>query len=78
VQLLGKMDRDLVRTALDELPPIFREALVLREIEGLAYREIAEVTGAPVGTVMSRLARGRTEMRKRLSRLMNKGERHAM
>jgi RNA polymerase sigma-70 factor, ECF subfamily len=78
VQLLGKMDRDLVRTALDELPPIFREALVLREIEGLAYREIAEVTGAPIGTVMSRLARGRTEMRKTLSRLMNKDERHAM
>jgi RNA polymerase sigma-70 factor, ECF subfamily len=77
-QLLGKIDRDLVRTALDELPPIFREVLVLREIEGLAYREIAEVTGAPIGTVMSRLARGRKELRKALTRLMEKDEPHAM
>jgi|SRR5689334_2517563 RNA polymerase sigma-70 factor, ECF subfamily len=77
-QLLGKIDRDLVRTALDELPPIFREVLVLREIESLAYREIAEVTGAPVGTVMSRLARGRRELRKTLTRLMEKDEPHAL
>jgi RNA polymerase sigma-70 factor (ECF subfamily) len=76
--LLGKIDRDLVRTALEELPPIFREVLVLREIEGLAYREIAEVSGAPIGTVMSRLARGRNELRKTLSRLMEKDEPHAM
>ena len=77
-QLLGKIDRDLVRTALDELPPIFREVLVLREIESLAYREIAEVTGAPIGTVMSRLARGRRELRKTLTRLMEKDEPHAL
>jgi RNA polymerase sigma-70 factor, ECF subfamily len=77
-QLLGKIDRDLVRTALDELPPIFREVLVLREIEGLAYREIAEVTGAPIGTVMSRIARGRRELRKTLTRLMEKDEPHAL
>jgi RNA polymerase sigma-70 factor (ECF subfamily) len=77
-QLLGKIDRDLVRTALDELQPIFREVLVLREIEGLAYREIAEVVGAPTGTVMSRLARGRKELRKVLTRLMEKDEPHAM
>ncbi len=77
-QLLGKIDRDLVRKALDELPPIFREVLVLREIEGLAYREIADVVGAPIGTVMSRLARGRKELRKVLTRLMEKDEPHAM
>ena len=77
-QLLGKIDRDLVRKALDELPPIFREVLVLREIEGLAYREIAEAAGAPIGTIMSRLARGRNELRKALTRLMEKGEPHAM
>jgi RNA polymerase sigma-70 factor (ECF subfamily) len=69
-QLIGEVDRGLVRSALAELPPIFREALVLREIEGLAYREIAEVTGAPIGTVMSRLARGRKELRKILCSLM--------
>jgi len=77
-QLIGKVDRDLVRTALDDLPPIFREVLVLREIEGLAYREIAEVTGAPIGTVMSRLARGRKELRKTLTRLMEKDESNAV
>jgi RNA polymerase sigma-70 factor (ECF subfamily) len=77
-QLIGKVDRDLVRTALDDLPPIFREVLVLREIEGLAYREIAEVTGAPIGTVMSRLARGRKELRKTLTRLMKKDEPNAV
>ena len=77
-ELLGKVDRDLVRAALDELPPIFREVLVLREIEGLAYREIAEAAGAPIGTIMSRLARGRNELRKALTRLMEKGEPHAM
>ena len=64
--------------ALAELPPAFREVLVLREIEGLAYREIAEVTGAPVGTVMSRLSRGRGELRKVLTRLMGKDEPNAM
>ena len=42
------------------LPNEFREVLVLREMEDLSYREIAEVTGVPIGTVMSRLARGRT------------------
>ena len=51
---------------------------VLREIEGLAYREIAEVTGAPIGTVMSRLARGRKELRKTLTRLMEKDESNAV
>ncbi|MEA2908986.1 MAG: hypothetical protein QOJ15_1067 [Bradyrhizobium sp.] len=41
------------------LPTPFRETLVLRDVQGLDYREIAEVTGVPFGTVMSRLARGR-------------------
>ena len=76
--LIGKVDQALVRTALDDLPPIFREVLVLREIEGLAYREIAEVAGSPIGTVMSRLARGRKELRKALIRLMEKGEPNAV
>jgi RNA polymerase sigma-70 factor, ECF subfamily len=75
VQLLGKIDRYLVRMALEEPTPIIREVLVLREIEGLAYREIAEVAGAP-DTVKSRLARGRIELRKTLTRLMEKDEPH--
>lgn len=78
VQLIGEVDRGLVRSALAELPPIFREVIVLREIEGLAYREISGVTGAPIGTVMSRLARGRRELRKTLSRLMDKDKPNAL
>ena len=45
------------------LPAEFREVLILREMEDLSYREIAEITGAPIGTVMSRLARARTQLR---------------
>ena len=45
-----------------ELPPQFREVLMLREVEGYSYREIAEVTGVPIGTVMSRLKRARDQL----------------
>lgn len=48
-----------VRETVEALPEPFREALVLRELEELSYREIASLTGAPIGTVMSRLARAR-------------------
>jgi RNA polymerase sigma-70 factor (ECF subfamily) len=44
---------------VERLPPAFREVLILRELHGLGYREIAAVIGTPVGTVMSRLARAR-------------------
>jgi RNA polymerase sigma-70 factor (ECF subfamily) len=53
----------LVRAALEQLPPDFREVIVLREIEGLSYKEIAEVVHVPIGTVMSRLARARERLR---------------
>ncbi len=49
----------MVRAAIEALPEPFRETLVLRELEELSYREIADVVGAPIGTVMSRLARAR-------------------
>jgi RNA polymerase sigma-70 factor (ECF subfamily) len=52
-----------VRRALEELPVIFREAVVMRELEGMSYKEIAGVTGVSIGTVMSRLARGRDRLR---------------
>jgi len=55
-----------VGVALEGLPADYREALVLREIEGLSYKEIATITNVPVGTVMSRLARAREQLRKRL------------
>lgn len=57
----------LVMRELRRLPAEFREVLVLREIEDLSYREIAEVLGVPIGTVMSRLARARQMMRKALT-----------
>ena len=59
---LGKIDRLLLRQALEELPEEFREAIILRELEGLSYKEIGAITGAPIGTVMSRLARARQKL----------------
>jgi RNA polymerase sigma factor (sigma-70 family) len=64
--LIAAEDGERVRRALAALPPPLREALVLREINGLAYREIAEATETPIGTVMSRLARGRAALAKML------------
>ena len=55
--LLQKADGLLLKQALEELPAAFREVLVLLELEGLSYKEIAEVLGIPIGTVMSRLHR---------------------
>jgi len=57
-------DMRLLRAGLRELAPPFREALVLREIEGLSYKEIAEIAGVPIGTVMSRLARARLQVQR--------------
>jgi RNA polymerase sigma-70 factor (ECF subfamily) len=51
-----------MQRAIAELPVDFREVIVLRELEGLSYKEIAAVIGAPIGTVMSRLARGRERL----------------
>jgi RNA polymerase sigma-70 factor (ECF subfamily) len=60
---------EVVRSAIAELVPEFREAVVLREMEGFSYKEIADITGVRIGTVMSRLARGRRE----LQRILEKG-----
>jgi RNA polymerase sigma-70 factor (ECF subfamily) len=60
---LEKADRELVRRAIEELPCEFREILVLRELEGFSYKEIAEIAEVPLGTVMSRLARAREQLR---------------
>jgi RNA polymerase sigma-70 factor (ECF subfamily) len=60
--LVAEASRDALTRALEELPAEFREALVLRELEGLSYKEIGDVAGVPVGTVMSRLARARARL----------------
>jgi len=61
-RLLQQHTVAVVRAALEQLPVDFREAIVLREIEGLSYKQIAAVVGVPIGTVMSRLARARERL----------------
>jgi RNA polymerase sigma-70 factor (ECF subfamily) len=61
--LLRQQDGDTIRRLVTALPHQFREAIVLRDINDLSYREIAEVAGVPVGTVMSRIARARSMLR---------------
>ncbi|HSB37273.1 MAG TPA: sigma-70 family RNA polymerase sigma factor [Thermoanaerobaculia bacterium] len=74
-ELLRRADGARVRRALEELAVEFREVLVLRELEELSYREISEVTGLPVGTVMSRLSRGRRRLQAVLGRPSTTGAR---
>ena len=62
-EMLRQWDAETIRRLVAELPDPFRETLVLREISDLSYREIADVVGVPVGTVMSRLARARSMLR---------------
>jgi RNA polymerase sigma-70 factor (ECF subfamily) len=59
--------RDALRRALETLPADSREVLVLRELEGLSYKEIAAVVGVPLGTVMSRLSRARLLLKQRVA-----------
>jgi RNA polymerase sigma-70 factor, ECF subfamily len=56
---IGRAERQLVRDCVAALPRDFREVIVLRELQDCSYREIAEITGVPIGTVMSRLSRAR-------------------
>jgi RNA polymerase sigma-70 factor (ECF subfamily) len=71
-QILAKADQETVHRALEELPEIFREVLVLREMEGMSYKEIADVASVSMGTVMSRLARARTRLRESLGAVLGK------
>ena len=65
-------DAELVRRAMDELPVEFREILVLRHLEGLSYKEIADIAQLAPGTVMSRLARARSKLKERLATRVEK------
>jgi RNA polymerase sigma-70 factor, ECF subfamily len=64
--LIAAQDGERLRAAITALPSPFLETLVMRDVNGLSYREIADATEAPVGTVMSRLARARTMLAKTL------------
>ena len=69
--LLQRIDHNLLREALSELPIEFREVLILREMEELSYKEIAAFADLPIGTVMSRLARARARLQQRLAGRLN-------
>jgi RNA polymerase sigma factor (sigma-70 family) len=60
--LIARAEELALQAAIEGLPTAFRETLVLRDVQGLGYREIAEITGVPIGTVMSRLARARDRL----------------
>jgi RNA polymerase sigma-70 factor (ECF subfamily) len=69
--VLQKDSGALLRKALENLPPNYREVLILRELEAMSYSEIADITGMPVGTVMSSLSRARGRLRQTLTGFMN-------
>ncbi len=60
--LIGNIDTQMLKRLLDELPSEFREIVILRELEGMSYKEIAGIADLPLGTVMSRLARARAKL----------------
>jgi RNA polymerase sigma factor (sigma-70 family) len=77
-QLIQQQAVEQVRRALERLPTDFREVLVLRELEGLSYKEIAAIVGIPLGTVMSRLARARERLAGVLTTSERSGGRRGM
>ena len=77
-RLIEAGDRALLSRALDALTPLFREVLMLREVEEMSYAEIATVVGVPQGTVMSRLSRARAELRLHFKNLDQENGRHAV
>jgi RNA polymerase sigma factor (sigma-70 family) len=74
-------NRERLTRALEDLPPRFREVLVLRELEGCSYKEIASITAMPIGTVMSALARARQRLQRSLThrtRAQNQEAKHEL
>jgi len=69
--LLHRANQQMLRDALEALPVAFREVVVLRELEGLSYKEIAAIAELPLGTVMSRLARARTRLQEWLTQRLH-------
>jgi RNA polymerase sigma-70 factor (ECF subfamily) len=64
IALIHRADGDLLNQMISELPPQFREVVILRELEELSYKEIADIAAIPIGTVMSRLARARKALQR--------------
>jgi RNA polymerase sigma-70 factor (ECF subfamily) len=75
IELIRRADSRALRMAMEGLPTEFREIVVLRDLEGLSYKEIAEVADLPIGTVMSRLARARSRLKQALHKLSYAGGR---
>ena len=73
VLLVKNADRQEIMKAIEQLPVEFREALILRELEGMSYKEIAEMADVPIGTVMSRLARARKQLQQSLGQRFQSG-----
>jgi RNA polymerase sigma-70 factor, ECF subfamily len=71
---LRKLDAETIQGLVAALPDVFREVIVLRELEDLSYREIAEIVDTPVGTVMSRLARARAMLREAWLKVQHEDE----
>ncbi len=76
--LVHSANAQVLREILEELPVEFREVILLRELEGLSYKEIATITDVPVGTVMSRLARARKRLQHGLTSHMKKELEHEL
>jgi len=72
VIVLQSANRKLVNQALEELPVAYREVIVMREIEDMSYKDIAAVAGIPIGTVMSRLSRGREILKRSIENRMRR------
>ena len=64
--MLDKLGVEEVRKAIEDLPPAYREAVLLTDVEGFSYKETAGILDVPVGTVMSRLHRGRQRLQRSL------------
>lgn len=73
-RLESEETQQLVRDALEQLGPDYRDALILKELEGLRYDEIAEIQNCPIGTVRSRIHRARQELREKLTRVVQREE----
>jgi RNA polymerase sigma factor (sigma-70 family) len=75
VLAIRRADREVVRQAIEQLPLEYREIVVLREIEGLSYKEIGQIADLPLGTVMSRLSRARGQLEQSMAKALGEGPR---